>query len=96
MPERDRIGQRKVRLMSAWVAVGTVILAAGLVTSPWVALLGACIIASTPVWFTLRMALAAPRRPALKRLDVYGDDLQRLMDRVPPGRREGPRDEHKR
>jgi len=84
--------------MSVWVGIGIVVLVAGLFTSPWISLLGACIIGSTPVWFTLRMALAAPRSPPKERHDLYGEDLKRLMDRVPPGPQRRPRreDEHKR
>jgi len=84
--------------MSAWVSAGIVVLVVGLFTSPWITLLGACIIGSTPVWFTLRMALAAPRRPPSKRPDVYGDDLMRVIERVPPGSQSEARrgDEHKR
>jgi hypothetical protein len=98
MPNRDRTGQRKVRLMSVWVGIGIVVLVAGLFTSPWISLLGACIIGSTPVWFTLRMALAAPQPRPKERHDLYGDDLMRLIDRVPPGPRRKARreDEHKR
>lgn len=48
--------------MAAWVAVGIAVLVVGLFSSPWITLLGACIIGSTPVWFTLRAALAVPRR----------------------------------
>ena len=84
--------------MSIWVGAGIVLLVLGLLTSPWISLLGACVIASTPVWFTLRMALSAPRNPPQQRKDVYGDDLMRLIERVPPGPRSRPRreDEHKR
>ena len=98
MAQRDGSGQRKVRLMSAWVGAGIAVLAVGLFTSPWITLLGACIIGSTPVWFTLRMALAAPRRPPMQRHHVYGEDLRRLIERVPPGSpsRERREDEHKR
>jgi hypothetical protein len=62
MPDRDRIGQRKVRLMAVWVGVGIPLIVLGLFTSPWISLLGACIIGATPVYFTLRGALAAPRQ----------------------------------
>lgn len=81
--------------MSAWVGAGLVMLVVGLLTSPWLILLGACIIGSTPVWFTLRMMLAAPRRPAKKRYDALGDDIVRLIERIPPGP-PTKRDEHKR
>ena len=89
--QRDAAGRRKVRLMTVWVGIGVAILVAGFFTSPWIALLGACIIGSTPVWFTLRMALAAPQRPPQKRYDAIGDNFLRMIDRVPHGRTEGRR-----
>jgi hypothetical protein len=65
MADRDRAGQRKVRLMSAWVMVGVVLMVLGAVTTLWISFLGAAVIGSTPVFFTLRAALA-PRRAATK------------------------------
>ena len=88
---RDRAGSRKVRLMSVWVVIGIVVLVVGFFTSPWIALLGACIIGSTPVWFTLRMALAVPRPPPKQRYDLLGEDIVRLRERVPPGPTREPR-----
>jgi hypothetical protein len=82
---KDRAGTRKVRLMSVWVIIGIVVLVVGFFTSPWIALLGACIIGSTPVWFTLRMALATPRRPPKPRYDALSDDINRLIEQVPRG-----------
>jgi hypothetical protein len=96
MGQRDAAGQRKVRLMSVWVVLGVVILVAGFFVSPWISLLGACIIGSTPVWFTLRMALAAPRRPPQQRYDVYGDDFMRMINRIPTGSQEGRRPPRRR
>jgi hypothetical protein len=77
--------------MSVWVVIGVVVLVVGFFTSPWIALLGACIIGSTPVWFTLRMALAPPRRPPKRRYDLLGDDIVRLREQVPPGATPEPR-----
>ena len=61
--DRDEAGQRKVRLMSAWVAVGIVLMVLGAFTTLWVSFLGACVIGSTPVFFTLRSALATRQTP---------------------------------
>jgi hypothetical protein len=63
MPDRDRAGQRKVRLMTAWVAVGIALMVLGAFTTLWISFAGATVIGSTPVFFTLRAALA-PRRAA--------------------------------
>jgi hypothetical protein len=56
-------GRRKVRLMTAWVGIGIALMVLGVYTSVWVTFLGAAVIGSTPVFFTLRAALA-PRRAA--------------------------------
>lgn len=82
--------------MSVWVCLGTAVLVAGLFSSPWISVLGACIIGSTPVWFTLRAALSAPRRPARRRHDHLGDDISRLIEQVPPGRPGARPDPHRR
>ena len=49
--------------MTAWVGVGIVLMVLGAYTSLWVTFLGASVIASTPVFFTLRSALAPRRAP---------------------------------
>ena len=83
--------------MSVWVVIGIVVLVLGFFTSPWIALLGACIIGSTPVWFTLRAALAVPRRPPKRRYDALSDDINRLIEQVPRGRDSSERrSRHKR
>ena len=48
--------------MTAWVGVGIVLMVLGVYTTLWISFLGACVIGSTPVFFTLRAALS-PRRP---------------------------------
>jgi hypothetical protein len=63
MADRDMAGQRKVRLMTAWVGIGIALMVLGVYTSVWVTFLGAAVIGSTPVFFTLRAALAPRRRP---------------------------------
>jgi hypothetical protein len=88
--ERDAAGRRKVRLMTVWVGIGVAILVAGFFTSPWIALLGACIIGSTPVWFTLRMALTTepvPKRPPEQPPEPLPGLLTRTSSRAPDARR---------
>jgi hypothetical protein len=63
MADRDPAGQRKVRLMTVWVGVGIVLMVVGVYTTLWVSFLGAAVIGSTPVFFTLRSALAPRRSP---------------------------------
>jgi hypothetical protein len=63
MADRDPAGQRKVRLMTAWVGIGIVLMILGVYTSVWVTFLGAAVIGSTPVFFTLRAALATRQTP---------------------------------
>jgi hypothetical protein len=48
--------------MTIWVGVGIALMILGVYSSLWVTFLGACVIGSTPVFFTLRAALAPPRR----------------------------------
>jgi hypothetical protein len=66
MAHRDMAGQRKVRLMAAWVGIGIALMVLGVYTSVWVIFLGAAVIGSTPVFFTLRAALAPRRAPRSK------------------------------
>ena len=47
--------------MTAWVGIGVALMFLGVYTSVWVTFLGAGVIGSTPVFFTLRAALS-PRR----------------------------------
>jgi hypothetical protein len=61
--DRDEAGQRKVRLMTAWVGAGIVLMVLGVYTTLWVSFLGAAVIGSTPVFFTLRAALATRQTP---------------------------------
>jgi hypothetical protein len=90
MTERDRAGARKVRLMSAWVGVGIVLIVLGAVTTLWVSFLGAAVIGSTPVFFTLRGALATRRTPQ-RRSDPLADVLPGTRGRKPPSRARAPR-----
>ena len=91
MSAREESGPHKVRLMAAAVGAGIALIVLGLFTSGWFGVLGAVLIGATPVYFTLRMALAAPRRPPKKRYDALGDDIVRMIDRVPPGPDTRPR-----
>jgi hypothetical protein len=61
--DRDEAGRRKVRLMTTWVGVGIVLMILGVYTTLWVSFLGAAVIGSTPVFFTLRAALATRQTP---------------------------------
>jgi hypothetical protein len=88
--DRDRAGQRKVRLMSAWVVVGIVLMVLGAFTTLWVSFLGAGVIGSTPVFFTLRSALA-PRRPPKPPAEPLAPVLHRTPGRGAPARRQTPR-----
>ena len=56
-------GRRKVRLMTAWVGIGIALMVLGAFTSVWVVFLGACVVGSTPVFFTLRAALSTRQAP---------------------------------
>jgi hypothetical protein len=56
-------GRRKVRLMAAWVGIGIALMVLGVYTSLWVTFLGACVVGSTPVFFTLRTALSTRQTP---------------------------------
>ena len=49
--------------MTAWVGIGVALMFLGVYTSVWVTFLGACVIGSTPVFFTLRAALSPRRSP---------------------------------
>jgi hypothetical protein len=59
--DRDAAGRRKVRLMTIWVGIGVALMVIGAYSSVWIVFLGASVIGSTPVYFTLRAALA-PRQ----------------------------------
>ena len=75
--------------MTAWVGVGIVLMILGVYTTLWVSFLGAAVIGSTPVFFTLRSALApkrAPKRPA----DPIPDVLHRAPGRSQAARRRTP------
>jgi hypothetical protein len=89
MSDRDRAGERKVRLMSVWVAIGLVLMVLRAFTTLWVSFLGAGVIASTPVFFTMRTALATRRTP--QRREPLPDVLARTPARKPPGRSRRPR-----
>jgi hypothetical protein len=82
--DRDAAGQRKVRLMTIWVGIGSVLMVVGIYSSMWITFLGACVIGSTPVFFTLRGALASRRTPK------PSSDAQRGPGRA-PARRPRPR-----
>ncbi|HZO60634.1 MAG TPA: hypothetical protein VFB51_13160 [Solirubrobacterales bacterium] len=81
--------------MSVWVAIGVVLMVLGAFTTLWVSFLGAAVIASTPVFFTLRTALATRRVPELpERRSERGslpDVLGRTPGRRPPSRPRAPR-----
>jgi hypothetical protein len=84
MSARDESGRRKVRLMTVWVGIGIALMVLGVVTSVWISLAGACIIGSTPVWFTLRGALS-PTRPPERPPDPV-DVRARALKRAPAAR----------
>ena len=87
--DRDQAGQRKVRLMTAWVGVGIVLMILGVWTTVWVSFLGAAVIGSTPVFFTLRAALSPPREPKAS-ADPRGETLPHTVGRSPSARRRTP------
>ena len=89
MSAPDESGRHKVRVMTVWVGIGIVLMLLGVVTSMWISLVGACIIGSTPVWFTLRGALS-PKRPPERPPDPV-DVRARALRRVPPSRKPGRR-----
>jgi hypothetical protein len=88
--ERDRAGARKVRLMSVWVAIGIVLMAVGAFTSLWISFLGAAVIASTPVFFTLRGALQSRQAPR-RRVDAVPDVAPQAPGRTRPRPPRAPR-----
>ena len=49
--------------MTAWVGIGIALMVLGAYTSVWVVFLGACVVGSTPVFFTLRAALSPRQTP---------------------------------
>jgi hypothetical protein len=49
--------------MTAWVGVGIALMILGVYTTLWVSFLGAAVVGSTPVFFTLRSALAPKQTP---------------------------------
>jgi hypothetical protein len=87
--DRDEAGRRKVRLMSAWVAVGIVLMVLGAFTTLWVSFLGAGVIGSTPVFFTLRSALASRQMPK-RSADPLPDFLSRTSSRGQAARHRTP------
>ncbi len=74
--------------MTAWVGVGIVLMILGLYTTLWVSFLGAAVVGSTPVFFTLRSALAPKRTPKAPS-DPFGD-LPRATGGGPGSRRRTP------
>ncbi len=75
--------------MTAWVGVGIVLMILGVYTTVWVSFLGAAVIGATPVFFTLRAALAPPGEPKAS-ADALRDTLPRTLDRSPSPRRQTP------
>ena len=75
--------------MTVWVGVGVVLMALGLYTSLWMSFLGASVIGFTPVFFTLRSALAPKRAPKAS-VDPLGGPLPRTPGRSPAARRRTP------
>jgi len=47
--------------MTIWVGIGIALMILGVYSSVWITFLGACVVGSTPVYFTLRAALAPQR-----------------------------------
>ena len=76
--------------MTAWVGVGIVLMVVGVFTTLWVSFLGAAVIGSTPVFFTLRSALSPPRRESKASGDPRRETLPRTLGRTPSARRRTP------
>ncbi len=80
--------------MTAWVGIGIALMFLGVFTSVWVVFLGACVIGSTPVFFTLRAALAPPARgrrspgESLPRAPAPAGDRPARRRVAPPRRRD--------
>ena len=75
--------------MTAWVGVGIALMFLGLLTTLWVSFLGASVIGFTPVFFTLRSALA-PRRAPKAPADPRGAALPPSPGRSATARRRTP------
>jgi hypothetical protein len=76
--------------MTVWVVVGIALMVIGVYTTLWVSFLGAAVIGSTPVFFTLRSALATRQVPK-RSTDPLPDALRRAPERAPAARRPVPR-----
>ena len=74
--------------MTAWVGVGVVLMILGIYTTLWVSFLGAAVVGFTPVFFTLRSALAPKRAPKAPSNPL--GDLPRAPGRAPGTRRRTP------
>ena len=79
--------------MTIWVGIGIALMILGVYSSVWVTFLGACVIGSTPVFFTLRAALAPQRRapkPSSHRIGkpAHPPGSGRTGRRTPPRRRD--------
>ena len=70
--------------MTIWVGIGIALMVLGVYSSVWVTFLGACVIGSTPVFFTLRAALVPKSAPKPRR------DVPRPAPRSEPARRHHP------
>jgi hypothetical protein len=70
--------------MTIWVGIGIALMVLGVYSSVWVTFLGACVIGSTPVFFTLRAALAPKSSPKPRR------EAPRPAPRSQPARRRAP------
>jgi len=66
--------------MTAWVAVGIALMVLGAFTTVWISFAGATVIGSTPVFFTLRAALA-PRRSPPPPVQHHADSPARTVKR---------------
>jgi hypothetical protein len=88
--ERDRAGERKVQLMSVWVGIGVALMVLGALTTLWISFLGAAVIASTPVFFTLRAALESRATPK-RRTKPLPDVVPGRSGRRPVVRQRAPR-----